>query len=711
MERSFSFRIKHILQKDTPFRIARAFAMRMLPLSFLAGIFICVAIPSSYYLISKADMAKQAELHADYLASIFKDILEKHPLSWEEEIRSHVGGTGINLVRFFDRRHRLISEISSGRLPPSRSMIKAEKKIDYGARTYGYVSVWMSLAEVQANALKLLLFSLLCGTVEGVLLFLIPVFRIQDVEESVNQSRQELLDKQRRLMISEEKYRSLFELAPDGILISTVNGKILSCNRSFLQMFELNKEELSSLNASELYARGEDRQRIVEELLGQGKVENKEVTLRRSDGRELPALLSMQLIHGKVMAEELGGQQQDMLVETIIRDISAKKEVEKQLLQAQKMESIGLLAGGIAHDFNNILAGILGYSTLILSQAPEESVIHRYAKTIEDSAVRASELTQKLLAFARGGKYNIQTTNLNKIVSEVYSILKRTMEKNINISVRLEEGLRCVEADPSQMSQILLNLCVNARDAMPHGGSLFIETRNADLPEKVFPEGGVNDPGGYVAVSVKDTGTGIDKEVLPRIFEPFFTTKQTGKGTGLGLSMVYGIVKNHGGYIDVESTPGKGTTFTVYLPASRDQRESCTGREEIQVEGGNELILVIDDEEMVADLAREILEEKGYRVLVARDGIEGISLYKEHAGQVDLVLLDMIMPNMDGAQVFKELKRLDPKVKVMLVSGYSLDRKAQDVLARGALAFIKKPYRPFELLKKVRELLGVPDRI
>ncbi len=512
------------------------------------------------------------------------------------------------------------------------------------------------------------------------------MFQIQEVEARVNRSRQELLEKQKSLRLSEEKYRSLFEFAPDGIVISTISGRILSYNRSFLQMFQLNEEQVASLSAKDLYVDLKTRERIMAELLRNGSVQNLEVTLKRMDGTELPALLSQKLISAGIMAGEINAEEdQDVLIEAIIRDISSRKEVEKQLIQAQKMESVGLLAGGVAHDFNNLLAGIMGYASLIVSQTNENSELRRYAETIEHSATRASELTQKLLAFARGGKYKIEVINLNEIVDEVAAFLSRTLEKNITLSKELAPDLFFVEADPSQMSQVLLNLCVNARDAMPSGGELLIKTFNTSLEEKISSASDRNQPGRYVAITVADTGTGMDEDILPRIFDPFFSTKERGKGTGLGLSMVYGIVKNHGGYIDVESKPGVGTTFTVYLPATDIKTKIVKERKEVEVAGGSETILLIDDEQVVRDLGKAILEEKGYTVLLARDGEEGISAFQTHRDQIDLVLLDMIMPKKDGVEVYRALKRIDPDVKVVLVSGYSLNEKAQEILNDGAL--------------------------
>ncbi len=705
MAKSFLSRIKNLFPGETPFRITRAFAIKMLPLSFLAGIFICVAIPLSYYFVGKTDMAKQAGIHADYLASIFRNILERHPLTWEQEISSYVSGTQINVVKFFDRRHDLISEISSGKIPPSWSMVVTERKVDYGGKTYAYVSVGISLEDIESNALKLLLFSLMCGTVEGILLFLIPVFCIQDVEERVNRSRQELLDKQKSLSLSEEKYRSLFELAPDGIFISTINGRIVSCNQSFLQMFQLDEKKAASVHAGDLYADTKMREKIIPELLRHGRLQNIETTFKKMDGTEIPVLLSLQVIKAGVMSNELH-EGEDVLIEAIIRDITAKKEVERQLIQAQKMESIGLLAGGVAHDFNNLLAGILGYASLISGQSQESSDLRRYAEIIEQSAVRASELTQKLLAFARAGKYTVEVINLNDTVNEVVAILNRTLGKDISLSVEPDPDLEYVEADPSQMSQVLLNLCVNARDAMPDGGRLLVRTFNTFMEKRILPDGDSIRPGNYVGLSVIDTGTGIDEKTMQHIFEPFYSTKETGRGTGLGLSMVYGIVKNHRGYIDVKSSSGEGTVFTVYIPASTARNTDCRHEKtEVDVTGGNETILIIDDEEVIRDLGREILEDKDYRVLLAEDGEKGTAIFRERHAQIDMVLLDMVMPGKNGVEVFRELKSIDPEVKVVLVSGYSMDEKAREVLENGALAFIRKPYHPGELLKKIRELL------
>ncbi|MCD6320525.1 MAG: response regulator [Candidatus Desulfofervidaceae bacterium] len=675
-------------------------------MSLLVGLFICVAIPSSYYFIRTEDLKKQAAVHADYLASIFKEVVETTPETWEKGIKSYISRTNIAFVKIFDRNHNLVSEISSASFSRPSSLVTAEREALYAGKTYAFVLVGISLKETKAETFRLLVYSSLAGTFIGIFLFLLPVLEIYQVEEKVNESRQQLLEEQEKLKFSEEKYRALFEFAPDGIVISTTSGRIVSWNQSFLDMFNLDKKKIPQLNMENLYANPKTRNKIMAELHKQGYVQNKEIVLKRTDGTEMPALVSLKLISCRLIADEVCTEDNhQMLIENIIRDISEQKKIEQQLIQAQKMESIGVLAGGVAHDFNNLLAGILGYANLIKVEVSEDTSLYRYAEVIERSATRASELTQKLLAFARGGKYKVEVINLNEIVEEVVALLSRTIEKTIAIHRELASDLFLVEVDPSQMTQTLLNICINSRDAMPNGGTLTIKTFNTYLEERFFPTGDRSRPGNYVAVSVSDTGTGMDEATKQRIFEPFFTTKEKGKGTGLGLSMVYGIVRNHDGYIDVKSRLGQGTTFIIYLPAAEKKEQRQIEKEEVEILGGSETILLIDDEEVVRNLVKDILEGNGYKVLLAKDGEEGLSVYQACKDQINLVLLDMIMPKKSGTEVFKTLKSVNPNVKVLLVTGYSLNEQAQAILHNGALGFIQKPYQVKELLKTIRKVL------
>lgn len=381
------------------------------------------------------------------------------------------------------------------------------------------------------------------------------------------------------------------------------------------------------------------------------------------------------------------------------------RSTQEQLLHAQKMESMGTLAGGIAHDFNNLLSGILGYASLLNIKIDPESTVHKYAEAIEQSAIKASNLTQQLLAFSRGGKYQLQVINVNQVIDETIHMLERTITKKIQIEKLLASDLWTVEADVSQIEQVLLNICINARDAMPHGGTLTLITENFCIKGKSNNKYLKAKKGNYVKISVSDTGEGIPGEIQHKIFDPFFSTKDKHKGTGLGLSVVYGIVKNHGGHVNVRSTPDRGTTFEVFLPMSGKIEKKARPIPESEASGGRETILIVDDEEVVRNLGQEVLNTKGYSVLLASNGLEAIEQYEKQEGKIDLVILDMIMPKIDGVETYKRLKRLNPSLKILISSGYSHDSHDYAVFQNGIEGFIQKPYKIGELTKKVRQIL------
>ena len=405
----------------------------------------------------------------------------------------------------------------------------------------------------------------------------------------------------------------------------------------------------------------------------------------------------------KVNALRLRIDSKEALV--IIDDVTTERRLQQELIQAQKMESIGRLAGGVAHDFNNLLGGILGFAAYIKSKLKEDNPIYRDIDTIERSAKRGADLANQLLAFARKGKYKREAVNLNQLVGEVTGLLSRTIDKRIKIEEYLSENLLSVVGDESQIQQAILNICINAKDAMPEGGKLILRSRNTHLSKSQPKMQWQVEEGSYVHLSITDTGIGMIPQVRDRIFEPFFTTKENPSGTGLGLSTAYGIIKNHGGHILVESEPGKGTIFDVYLPGIKIETKVP---KKVKIEApqrGEETILLIDDEEVIREIGGRVLTEKGYRVILASDARQAIKLYQEKKDEISLVILDMIMPGINGREIYRKLREAHPLVKVLLSSGYTQEGKVQETIDEGALDFIQKPYLPVALLRKVRELL------
>ena len=385
-----------------------------------------------------------------------------------------------------------------------------------------------------------------------------------------------------------------------------------------------------------------------------------------------------------------------------------KDNLESQLRQAQKMEALGTLAGGIAHDFNNILAAIIGYSELALDDAEEGRVQPDQIKEIIRAGQRAKDLVTQILTFSRKLKPELKPVDLNKVVLQTEKMLERTIPRMIKIERRLEPELWLTSADPSQLSQVLLNLGTNAADSMPEGGRLVIETGNVTLGEDYCGQHAGANPGDYILLTVSDTGHGMDRATQEHIFDPFFTQKEVGKGTGLGLATVYGVVKSHGGYTMCYSEVGQGTTFKVYLPAIRSaSTEQRVEPLDTKIPGGNETILLVDDEEALLDLGQQLLSRQGYKTLSAATGEEALELYRRRPEDVDLVILDVSMPGMGGHKCLKELLKINPRAKVIIASGYSLNGQLTDIMASGAAGFVAKPFTRAALLRKVREVLDV----
>jgi len=386
----------------------------------------------------------------------------------------------------------------------------------------------------------------------------------------------------------------------------------------------------------------------------------------------------------------------------IFDDMTERKKIEAQLQHAQKMESIGVLAGGIAHDFNNLLMAIQGRTSIMLMDKDSSHPDFGHLRGIESCVGSAADLTRQLLGIARGGKYEVKPTDLNELIQKENRMFGRT-KKEITIREKYEDNLWSVEVDRGQIQQVLLNVYVNAWQAMPSGGELHIRTQNVTLDENFLKPYQV-EPGRYVQISITDTGIGMDKATQEKIFDPFFTTKEMGRGTGLGLASAYGIIKNHGGFINVYSETGHGSTFNVYLPASENEvieERKLTG----DILRGSETVLFVDDEEMIAEIGEDLLERLGYKVFIAGTGKEAIKIYEENKDRIDIVVLDMIMPDMGGGETYDRLKDINYKVKVLLSSGYSINGQATEILDRGCNGFIQKPFRMKELSQKLREVL------
>ena len=477
----------------------------------------------------------------------------------------------------------------------------------------------------------------------------------------------------------------------EGIFEVTSEAEIVYANPTAISVLGIPEEKLLGINVLELFYEM-DRKKV--EKLFKNKAKAKENI----------NVNSYRLINGKeVSLNILPVRDEENKAVVVLNDISDRKRLEAELRQAHKIEAIGTLAGGIAHDFNNLLMGIQGYTSLILFDMNTNHPHYEKLKKIEDQVRSGAELTKQLLGFARGGRYEVKVADLNDIIDKTSTMFGRT-KKEISIHRKYAESLWTVEVDRGQIEQALLNLYVNAWQAMPSGGDLYVETANVIIDQgykKLFSV----KPGKYVKVSITDTGIGMDEKTRERIFEPFFTTKGMGRGTGLGLASAYGIIKGHNGIINVYSEKGHGTTFTIYLPASAKvvMREYEISADIVK---GEETILLVDDEDIIIDVSKELLEMLGYHVHVARSGKEAIEIYKEKGNEIDLVILDMIMPGIGGSETFSTLKGINPDIKVILSSGYSINGKANEIMELGCGAFIQKPFEMSDLSDKIRKILA-----
>jgi PAS domain S-box-containing protein len=499
------------------------------------------------------------------------------------------------------------------------------------------------------------------------------------------------------LLDSLEYQEAIIEKLSEGLVILDIDSRILKVNPMAAHFLEKHATDLVSYPFSECFP-NQERKRIESMLMGLFAGEDtkdKRITVTHSN-RILD--LKFSSFVDRVDQKTTAGL-------VLIEDISERKRLEAQFHKAQKMEAVGTLAGGIAHDFNNLLMSIQGYAALMLLKMDSVHPHFQKLKMIEAQVEKASKLTDQLLGFARGGKYQVGPVDFNKLVAKTTEMFGKT-KREISIHTKLSEERLIIDGDPYQVEQVLLNLYVNAWQAMPGGGALYIETNAVFIGASEAAMHEIQ-PGRFARVSVRDTGVGMDQETQARIFEPFFTTKEMGRGTGLGLASVYGIVKNHQGAIEVESEPGKGSTFHIYFPFSKKalKKEKLTRSQIIK---GKETIMLIDDEEMILDVGSALLTSLGYTVITADSGKKAVDIYRDKGDTINLVVLDMVMPGMGSGATYDILKKINPNIKVILSSGYSRGKESDEIIARGVNDFIKKPFNLETLSQKIRKVLDTP---
>jgi two-component system cell cycle sensor histidine kinase/response regulator CckA len=501
---------------------------------------------------------------------------------------------------------------------------------------------------------------------------------------------------------SETRYRSLVQSAVYGIYRSSLEGRFFDVNPALIAMlgYESVEQVLALDPQSDVFLDPREQARVMGEFQRGARLDNVEVRWKRKDGSAITVRLSGRVVNSPEETAEV--------VEIIAEDITERRVLENQFRQAQKMEAVGRLAGGVAHDFNNLLMVISGYTEVLLEHTRKSNPLYPKIEAIHQATDRATTLTRQLLAFSRKQLLELKVVDLNIIVEDMERLLRPLIGENIELQTQLAPDLGRTRADAGQIEQVIMNLVVNSKDAMPNGGKITIQSANARLNnEDVRREYTYIQPGLYVVLSVTDTGEGMDKETQLRIFEPFFTTKEKGKGTGLGLSTVYGIIKQSGGYVLVESEPRQGTTFRIYLPRVEDALEpvGAVGAASSQ-SGGSETVLLVEDEESVRQLVRETLESKGYKVLEADNGEAALQIVSGYSGKIDMLITDVVMPGMSGRELSARLCASCPQTKVLYLSGYTEDAIVHEGVIDPDTAFLQKPFTLQMLARKVREVLG-----
>jgi len=502
---------------------------------------------------------------------------------------------------------------------------------------------------------------------------------------------------EKALRESEDKFRTFFNLSPQSIAITEAEtGKLVNLNNMFCEQTKYSRDEVIGKTTTEMgFYSTDDRDRFINELYASGEIRGLKMNFKVKDGSILNTLMFSKLLR---IAEE-------KFILTIFLDITRQQKLEAQLHQAQKMESIGTLAGGIAHDFNNILFPMFGYLEMMMRDAPVDSPLHDSLERVFNGAKIARDLAKQILTFSRQKDHEMKPLKVHLVIKEALELVESFLPSTIEISQNIKTDCRLVMADPTQIHQIVTNLCTNAFHAMEEtGGKLTITFKDVELAVKDLKDS-VMIPGPYVCLTVADTGQGMKQSIMDRIFEPYFTTKKEGKGTGLGLAILHGIVKSHGGHISFYSEPGKGAEFKVYLPVIKKQKETSKVETDASIQKGNERILLVDDQDIIVQMEKQMLEQLGYHVTGRISSVDVLEMFRADPDKFDLVITDMTMPNMTGEQLADELIKIRSDIPVILCTGFSEMMSEEKAKAMGIKGFLMKPVVMKDLSSTIRKVL------